>query len=166
MGAGKSTVGKILAEKLGRDFYDTDQLIEQSTKKSIPEIFESEGEDYFRDREEEIVKKIASEVKEAVVALGGGAILRLTNWLLINGSGFTVYLKCKSSALLNRLAKDAARPLLTNISSESYQTEFLKLIESRGPIYEQADFIIDCFEDLSETQVADEIVAQIKIERK
>ncbi len=158
MGAGKSTVGKILAEKLNRDFYDTDQAIEESTKKSISEIFESEGEDYFRDREEEIVKKIASEVKEAVVALGGGAILRLTNWELINRSGFTVYLKCKSSVLLNRLAKDASRPLVANILPESYQTEFLKLLETRRPFYEQADFIIDCFVNLTQTEIANEIV--------
>ena len=162
MGAGKSTVGKILAEKLNRDFFDTDQAIEESTKKSISEIFESEGEDYFRDREEEIVKKIASEVKEAVVALGGGAILRLTNWELINRSGFTVYLKCKSSVLLNRLAKDVSRPLAAKIRRESYQTEFLKLFEFRKPIYAQADFIIDCSDDLTETQVADEIVNELE----
>ena len=159
MGAGKSTVGKILAEKLNRDFYDTDQAIEESTKKSISEIFESEGEDYFRDREEEIVKKIASEVKEAVVALGGGAILRLTNWELINRSGFTVYLKCKSNVLLNRLAKDASRPLIANISPESYQAELSKLFEMRRPFYEQADFIIDCFVNLTQTEIADKIVS-------
>ena len=158
MGAGKSTVGKILAEKLNRDFYDTDQAIEESTKKSISEIFESEGEDYFRDREEEIVKKIASDVKEAVVALGGGVILRPRNWEQINRSGFTVYLKCKSNVLLNRLTKDAFRPLVANISPESYRAELLKLFESRRPFYEQADFIIGCSEGLSETQVADEIV--------
>ncbi len=162
MGAGKSTVGKILAEKLNRDFYDTDQAIEESTKKSISEIFESEGEDYFRDREEEIVKKIASEVKEAVVALGGGAILRLTNWELINRCGFTVYLKCTSSVLLNRVAKDASRPLVSNILPESSQTEFLKLFETRRPFYEQADFIIDCSDDMSETQVADEIINELE----
>ncbi|MCH8982271.1 (d)CMP kinase [candidate division KSB1 bacterium] len=60
MGAGKSSVGKILAEKLNRNFHDTDRIIEASTKKSISEIFESKGEDYFRDREEEIVKKITN----------------------------------------------------------------------------------------------------------
>jgi len=158
MGAGKSTVGKILAKKLDQKFYDTDQIIEESTTKSISEIFESEGEDYFRDREEEIVKKIASEVKEAVVALGGGVILRPRNWEQINRSGFTVYLKCKSNVLLNRLTKDALRPLVANISPESYQAELSKLFESRRPFYEQADFIIGCSEGLSETQVADEIV--------
>lgn len=162
MGAGKSTVGKILAEKLNRDFYDTDQAIEESTKKSISEIFESEGEDYFRDREEEIVKKIASEVKEAVVALGGGAILKLTNWELITRSGVIVYLQWKFNSLLKRLANDDSRPLAAKIPRESYQTEFLKLFELRKPIYAQADFIIDCSDDLTETQVADEIVNELE----
>ena len=162
MGAGKSTVGKILAEKLNRDFYDTDQAIEESTKKSISEIFESEGEDYFRDREEEIVKKIASEVKEAVVALGGGAILRLTNWELITRSGVIVYLQWKFNSLLNRLTNDDSRPLAAKIPGESYQTEFLKLFELRKPIYAQADFIIDCSDDMSEKQVADEIINELE----
>ncbi len=165
MGAGKSSVGKILAEKLGLDFYDTDKLIEESTKKSISEIFDSGGEDYFRDREEETIKKIAAEVNEAVVALGGGAILRLTNWELITRSGFTVYLKWTSGVLLNRLTHDDSRPLLANTSAESYQKEFLKLLLERKPLYAQADFIIDCSDDLTETQVADEIVNQIE-ERK
>jgi len=166
MGAGKSIVGKILAEKLSRDFYDTDKLIEASTKKSISKIFESEGEKNFRDREEEIVKKIASEIKEAVVALGGGAILRLTNWELINRSGFTVYLKWKSDLLLNRLVLDDSRPLVANISPKSYQTKLLKLFELRKPLYARADFIIDCSKDLSETRVADEIVTNLKNENE
>jgi len=158
MGAGKSSVGKILAEKLNLDFYDTDKLIEESTKKSISEIFESEGEDYFREREEEIVKKVTSAVKEAVVALGGGTILRLTNWEQIKHSGMIIYLKWEPNLLLNRLAHDDSRPLIANISPESYQNELLKLLEVRKPLYAKADFIIDCSEDLSETQVADEIV--------
>ena len=165
MGAGKSSVGKILAEKLGRDFYDTDKLIEESTKKSISEIFDSGGEDYFRDREEETIKKIAAEVNEAVVALGGGAILRPNNWELITRSGVIVYLQWKFNSLLNRLANDDSRPLATKIPRESYQTELLKLFELRKAIYAQADFIIDCSDDLTETQVADEIVNQIE-ERK
>ncbi len=162
MGAGKSTVGKILAEKLNRDFYDTDQAIEESTKKSISEIFESEGEDYFRDKEEETIKKITAELNEAVVALGGGTILRRKNWELITRSGVIVYLQWQFNSLLNRLANDDSRPLAAKIPRESYQTEFLKLFELRKPIYAQADFIIDCSDDLTETQVADEIVNELE----
>jgi len=162
MGAGKSTVGKILAEKLDQKFYDTDQIIEESTTKSISKIFESEGEDYFRDREEEIVKKIASDVKEAVVALGGGAILRITNWEQIKHTGTTIYLKWDPNLLLNRLARDNSRPILTKVPLKSYRTELLKLFELREPLYTRADFVIDCSEDLSETQVADKIVNQLE----
>jgi len=147
---------------LGLDFYDTDKLIEESTKKSISEIFDSGGEDYFRDREEETIKKIAAEVNEAVVALGGGAILRPNNWELITRSGVIVYLQWKFNSLLNRLANDDSRPLAAKIPRESYQTEFLKLFELRKPIYAQADFIIDCSDDLTETQVADEIVNELE----
>lgn len=162
MGAGKSSVGKILAEKLGRDFYDTDKLVEESTGKSISKIFESEGEDYFRDQEEEIIKKITAELNKAVVALGGGTILRPNNWELITRSGVIVYLQWKFNSLLNRLANDDSRPLAAKIPREPYQTEFLKLFELRKPIYAQADFIIDCSDDLTETQVADEIVNELE----
>ncbi len=162
MGAGKSSVGKLLAEKLGRDFYDTDKLVEESTRKSISKIFESEGEDYFRDKEEETIKKITAELNEAVVALGGGTILRRKNWELITRSGVIVYLQWQFNSLLNRLANDDSRPLAAKIPRESYQTEFLKLFELRKPIYAQADFIIDCSDDLTETQVADEIVNELE----
>ncbi len=162
MGAGKSTVGKILAEKLGRDFCDTDKLVEESTRKSISKMFESEGENYFRDKEEETIKKITAELDEAVVALGGGTILRRNNWELITRSGVIVYLQWEFNSLLNRLANDDSRPLAAKIPRESYQTEFLKLFELRKPIYAQADFIIDCSDDLTETQVADEIVNELE----
>ena len=162
MGAGKSSVGKILAEKLNRDFYDTDKLVEESTGKSISKIFESEGEGYFRDKEEETIKKITAELNEAVVALGGGTILRRNNWELIIRSGVIVYLQWKFNSLLKRLANNDSRPLAAKIPRESYQTEFLKLFELRKPIYAQADFIIDCSDDLTETQVADEIVNELE----
>ncbi len=147
---------------MGRDFYDTDKLVEESTRKSISKIFESEGEDYFRDKEEETIKKITAELNEAVVALGGGTILRRNNWELITRSGVIVYLQWKFNSLLNRLANDDSRPLAAKIPRESYHTEFLKLFELRKPIYAQADFIIDCSDDLTETQVADEIVNELE----
>ncbi len=142
--------------------HGTDKLVEESTRKSISKIFESEGEDYFRDKEEETIKKITAELNEAVVALGGGTILRRKNWELITRSGVIVYLQWQFNSLLNRLANDDSRPLAAKIPRESYQTEFLKLFELRKPIYAQADFIIDCSDDLTETQVADEIVNELE----
>jgi len=162
MGAGKSSVGEILAEKLNRDFYDTDKLVEESTGKSTSKIFESEGEGFFRDKEEEIIKKITAELNKAVIALGGGTILRRNNWELITRSGVIVYLQWKFNSLINRLANDDSRPLAAKIPREFYQTEILKLFELRKPIYAQADFIIDCSDDLTETQVADEIVHELE----
>ncbi len=134
MGAGKSSVGKILAEKLNRDFYDTDKLVEESNGKSISKIFESEGEGYFRHKEEEIIKKITAELNKAVIALGGGTILRRNNWELITRSGVIVYLQWKFNSLINRLANDDSRPLAAKIPREFYQTEILKLFELRKPI--------------------------------
>ena len=162
MGAGKSSVGRILAEKLNRDFTDTDKLVEESTGKSISKIFQSEGEGYFRNKEEEIIKKVTAELNEAVIALGGGTILRRNNWELITRSGVIVYLQWKFNSLINRLANDDSRPLAAKISREFYQTEILKLFELRKPIYAQADLIIACSEDLAETQVADEIVNELE----
>ncbi len=162
MGAGKSTVGKILAGKLNRNFYDTDGLIEETTQKTISEIFESEGEDSFRDREEEAIKKVTKELTDSVIALGGGAVLRKRNLELIKNSGFTVYLEWKLDVLLSRLVGDDSRPLVASTPRDSYQEELLKLFELRKPQYEQADFSIDCSDDLMETQVADEIINRLE----
>lgn len=165
MGAGKSSVGKILAEKLNRDFYDTDKLIEESTKKSIPAIFESEGEDYFRDREEEVIKQIATETEDAVVALGGGALLKLTNWKLINYSGLSVYLKWEPAVLLNRLIRDDSRPLVANIPQQTYEEQLLKMFEERRPLYAKADLVIDCSEENNESDVAAEIINRLETQK-
>lgn len=162
MGAGKSSVGKILAEKLKRDFYETDLLIEESEGKSISEIFNSDGESYFRDREEEVVKKIAREIKSAVVALGGGAILRLSNWELIFHSGVTVYLKWDRSVLLDRIIDDDSRPLVSTLDRSSRRRELLNLFALRKPLYEQADLIINCSLDMNEIKTAEQILNLVK----
>ena len=111
MGAGKSTVGRDLAARLGRPFCDTDKLIEKRAGLTIPEIFDALGEDGFRRLEAEVIREVAEE-EGLVVALGGGAPLQDGNWYRLKESGVTVYLREAPEALHARLSKSEGRPLL------------------------------------------------------
>ncbi len=122
-GCGKSTLGKLLAEKLKRDFYDTDALIEESEKTSIPEIFALHGEEYFRDAESRIIAEV-SQKKGAVIAVGGGAVLREKNQTFLRGNSLVVFMQRDISAL-----PTDGRPLSKNLE---------QMYKTRLPIYRQA----------------------------
>ena len=113
MGAGKSTVGRDLAARLGWPFRDTDELIEGKAGLSIPEIFAALGEAGFRRLEAEVIREVTGETG-LVVALGGGAPLQAGNWHRIKTSGITVYLREEPEALFSRLAENGGRPLLSD----------------------------------------------------
>ena len=129
MGAGKSTLGPVIAARLRRRFVDTDHEIERIADCSIPEIFESEGERGFRVREEEVI--LALEGSGAVVALGGGAIgdPRLRERLL--QSGTVVYLEASPETLVERVGDAANRPLLQGQDREERLTTISELLEAR-----------------------------------
>ena len=111
MGAGKSTVGKQLAKALGRDFYDTDKEIERRTGVSISWIFEMEGESGFRQREQKVLDEL-SQLKNIVLATGGGIVLPEENRRMLRSRGYVVYLSTSIEQLLRRTNKDKNRPLL------------------------------------------------------
>jgi shikimate kinase len=139
MGAGKSTVGKTLSDKLGWTFIDTDRLIEQRTGKSISENF-VESEDVFRQLESEIVSEVITGDRQ-VVALGGGSLIRSSSRLKVLGAGHLIYLKTSSETLTNRLKMDEeVRPLL---EKEKDKKSFIeKLLKERESVYQAAHFTI------------------------
>lgn len=137
-GSGKTTVGKLLAERLNRPSVDCDDLIEQAAGQTIREIFATEGEAGFRDREQAAIEQLAeqADLKPAVVALGGGAILRQANRATICRSGYRIWLTAAPATLAARIGADhttaARRPALSALSGYD---EIVDLLAQREPLY-------------------------------
>ena len=139
MGAGKSTVGRLLASHLNVPFLDLDQEIEARSGVDIPTIFEFEGESGFRRREHEVLKRIAQR-RGTVVATGGGVVLWPENRRLLRASGFVIYLSCPVEVQLERTRYDTHRPLLQTPDREQ---KLRQLMEEREPLYrEVADLVV------------------------
>ena len=140
MGAGKTTIGKQLAQQLGREFYDCDRVIEEHTGADIPLIFELEGEQGFRKREKNMLLELTQK-EDIVLATGGGAVLDPENRKQLTKSGFVIYLNAPLSQLINRTSKDKNRPLLQTADPRKKLEEIMAV---RDPLYrEVADAIIE-----------------------
>ncbi len=140
MGAGKTTVGRAVARRLGRPFFDSDHEIEARTGARIPVIFELEGEAGFREREAQVVAELAA--REAIVlATGGGAVLRPENRACLHERGLVVYLRANPHDLWMRTRKDKNRPLL---QTEDPKAKLEGLYTERDPLYREcAHFIVE-----------------------
>lgn len=117
MGSGKSTVGRLVADRLGRPFYDTDEMVERARGASIPEIFAEDGEPGFRKREKRVVEEVAS-LPRGIVATGGGVVLDAENVATMRRSGTIVYLAVDVETLSGRLEQAEGRPLLAGHTDE------------------------------------------------
>lgn len=158
MGAGKSTIGRLLAESLGLAFYDIDREIEERSGVDIPWIFDMEGEEGFRDRESQMMQEI-SELGGAVVSTGGGAVLRDENRSLMMSKGSVVYLCTSIDEQVRRTSKDRKRPLLQKGNPEE---TLRRLMSEREPLYLQvADYSI-ATDHRSPKAVVQELVAKIE----
>lgn len=136
-GTGKSTVGRLLAERLGRPFIDADDEIEARAGRSIRAIFEESGEPAFRDWEERVIREVAETRPGAVLATGGGAILREANRRLLREFGLVVWLKAGPEALARRLEADArTRSTRPSLTSGGVLDEIATVLAARTPIYE------------------------------
>ena len=138
MGSGKSAVGKALARRLRADFVDTDERIERTAGKTIPEIFSGEGEPAFREREKTALREALS-VPGRVVATGGGAFLSGENRAMLSAYGPVVYLEASAETLVARLGEDSGRPLLQGGDPGATVRD---LLARRTPGYRLADHTV------------------------
>lgn len=159
MGAGKSQVGALVAERLRRDFVDTDAMIERAAGIRIAELFTREGEAAFRKREREAIEKLAGGA--LVVALGGGAIAQPGARERLAESGTIVYLRARPETLLGRIGDCADRPLLKGLSKEDRVRRITELLAERSSSYEQASVVVDT-DALSPGEVADAILDYLR----
>jgi shikimate kinase len=152
MGSGKTTIGKLLGEKLTLRSIDIDVIIEQNEKRTVSEIFQNEGEKYFRNIERETIKKIFTN-KDLIISLGGGAFEdQLTQELLLKNST-VIYLKTSPNVILERIKNNTNRPLLKNqMTVEKIQS----IILQRQKNYELANITI-----LTDNKNTDKIVEEI-----
>lgn len=150
MGAGKTTIGRQLARALQLPFYDSDKAIEEQTGVDIPTIFEYEGEEGFRNREEKMIQEL-TQIEGIVLATGGGAILREDNRKALKENGFIVYLNCSVDKILQRTKRDNKRPLL---NTDKPRERVEKLFAERESFYLNcADYTIETSTMLSKVVV-------------
>jgi shikimate kinase len=158
MGAGKSTIGRLLATELGFNFRDSDRVIEERTGADIPWIFDMEGEEGFRERESAVLQELSNE-KNTVVATGGGIILREQNRRLMGSAGLVCYLTASIDQLVERTARDKKRPLL---QVENPRQKIIDLLAIRDPLYQDAaDFLVNT-DRRSPKAVAQEIASLVQ----
>ncbi|WP_134080524.1 shikimate kinase AroK [Thiohalophilus thiocyanatoxydans] len=140
MGAGKTTIGRQLAQVLDKEFIDSDHEIEARTGVNIPLIFELEGEAGFREREAAMLDELTGR-ENVVLATGGGAVLREENRRHLKQRGTVVYLQTDVTQLLERTRKDKNRPLL---QTDDPQARLTRLLQEREPLYlELADLVVN-----------------------
>jgi shikimate kinase len=138
MGAGKSTVGRRLAARLGLNFVDADMEIEAAAGMSIPDIFAAHGEQYFRDGEVRVIARLL-ESAPCVVATGGGAWMRAETRERIRAKGISIWLKAETDVLLRRVKRRSDRPLLQTADPVA---TIEKLVAERYPVYASADLTL------------------------
>lgn len=138
MGSGKSTVGKLLAKRLGKEFIDLDDYIEEREGMSIPQIFEQKGEPYFREKESEALADLPASA--GVVATGGGTLLKKENGDKAKSLGTVVYIDAPFELCYERIKGDSNRPIAFNSTKE----QLLERYEQRRPLYcENSEFSVD-----------------------
>ncbi len=154
MGAGKSSVGRVVARRLGAEFVDLDARIESAAGRSVQEIFASQGEGVFRNLEKEAIRQAVS-VPGRVLAAGGGAFCDAGNRALLKGYAPVVFLDASPETVIERLSRDASRPLLQGGDREA---KVRGLMARRRPAYGKADFGVST-DGLTVVQVAGRVVA-------
>jgi shikimate kinase len=155
MGAGKTTVGRLLAERLGRPHLDSDEMISRSTGKTVPELFEERGEAGFRAEEARVLAEAATTDGPAVVSVAGGAVLSAENRKVMRRAGPVVWLRADVATLAKRVGSGKGRPLL----EDDPEGTLRRLDVERRPLYEEvADVVIDV-DGLQASEVVERIMA-------
>ncbi len=160
MGAGKSTTGRCLAQKLGWSFMDSDEEIEKRFGVTINRIFEQEGEAGFRRRERQMIDQLTTE-RGIVLATGGGVIMDAENRRHLTSRGVVVYLQISSETQWRRVSACRNRPLL---QTDDPQGRLQTLMEERDPYYRQlADHVVDSNDDQNPHQIAEQIMVLLGV---
>lgn len=140
MGAGKSSIGRRLAQRLGVPFADADTEIEKAAGRTIPEIFEAFGEEEFRNGERRVIRRLMESGGPRVLATGGGAFMADDTRALIRERGLSLWLKADFETLFERVSKRSNRPLLKTADPQATLRE---LMQRRYPVYGEADIVIE-----------------------
>lgn len=157
MAAGKSTIGKLVSNKLKREFLDTDQEIIKSTGVEISLIFELEGEEGFRKRETDMIRTL-SMLDNRVIATGGGAVLKEENRRVLKSTGTVIYLTCSVDQQLSRTRFDTKRPLL---QTENPKQRLEQIMAERAPLYEALADITVSTERVNSKRIIASIINQL-----
>ena len=158
MGAGKTTTGRLLAERLAWPYLDSDVEVERQTGRTVPEIWKAHGEAAFRVEESKVLAQACTSDGPVVVSVAGGAVLDPENRKMIRGAGLVVGLRAEVATLAVRVGRGEGRPLLEGGPAAALQ----KLSAERAPIYQElADITFDV-DRMSPSQVADEIAARVR----
>ncbi|MBU3955156.1 shikimate kinase [bacterium] len=158
MGSGKTSVGKLLAAKLGMKFFDMDTQIEKAAKKKIKDVFAEDGEVVFRKMERELVKCVCL-LDGLVISTGGGTVLNHANIADLKKNGKIVYLKAKPEILFERIKKEKTRPLL---DAEDPLAELRRIYGKRKKLYADCDLFIETAKKKSE-EICGEIIKKLRI---
>ncbi|VGO16014.1 Shikimate kinase [Pontiella desulfatans] len=153
MGSGKTTVGKLIAEKTGMPLLDMDSMIEERAGKSINEIFADDGEARFREYERELAKELAA-MEGQIISTGGGIVLNPENIADFEKTGLVVCLLADAETVLDRVKHDTSRPLLAG----DKEAKILQILETRKPLYESIKHRIDTSGRPSPAPTAQEII--------
>ena len=157
MGAGKSTIGRRLAARLRLPFLDADIEIEAAASMTIPEIFAAHGEPYFRDGEARVIARLLDN-GPAVIATGGGAVMREETRTRIRDKAVSIWLKADADVILKRVKRRADRPLL---QTEDPAATISRLLEAREPVYQTSDLTI-WSRDVPHERIVDECIDALR----
>ena len=154
MGAGKTAVGRALAQRLGVAFLDSDAEIEVAANRSVPEIFERDGEAFFRSRETQIIERLLIE-KRCILSTGGGAFLSEKNRTNISAQGISVWLNVDIELLWSRVRSKDTRPLLR---TDDPRGTLKNIYDQRVPIYSLADLTVGSAPEYSIEDMVDQVI--------
>lgn len=159
MGCGKTTVGLKLSYRLQRTVIDTDKEIEREEQRSISDIFASDGEAYFRDRETACLRKLIDSANNRIISVGGGLPLREENRELLHELGQVFYLRAESETIYERVQGDTTRPLL---QGDDPLKKIRTLLKEREPYYRAAADVVISVDDKSFSEILDEIEKEVQ----
>ncbi len=162
MATGKSKVGPVLAQRLNRPFVDTDELIVEAAGKTIPEIFEQDGETVFRRIEHDCVVR-ASRMSDAIISLGGGAVTQEANWEVIRKTGVCVCFQASAETIFERVSRtEGERPLMAGLDDAGRLAKIREMLAEREPFYSRADVFVTSTEDRTPEETAEVTIAELE----